>query len=110
MDINNRLSPRRTDRARSGESPLLEQLQALRPPLAGEVPVADVINPLTVEGELYEALPGGTVHCYACAHNCKIKPGGRGVCQVRYNLDGTLYVPYGYVAALQSDPTEKKPF
>ncbi len=110
MDTNIHLSPRRTDRARAGESPLLEQLQALRRPLAGEVPVADVINPLVVEGELYEALPGGAVHCYACAHNCKIKPGGRGVCQVRYNLDGKLYVPYGYVAALQSDPTEKKPF
>lgn len=29
---------------------------------------------------------------------------------MRYNLDGVLYVPYGYVAALQADPTEKKPF
>jgi pyruvate formate lyase activating enzyme len=62
------------------------------------------------EGELYETLEDGKVHCYACAHNCTIKPGARGICQVRYNLDGKLYVPWGYVAALQCDPTEKKPF
>jgi pyruvate formate lyase activating enzyme len=85
-------------------------LAALRPPAAGDVPLSEVINPLVVEGELYEKLPNDAVHCYACAHNCKIKPGGRGICQVRYNLGGALYVPYGYVAALQCDPTEKKPF
>jgi pyruvate formate lyase activating enzyme len=110
MEVKNRPTGRRVDRAGQGESELLAQLAGLRRPLAGEVPVAEIINPLVVEGELYETLPGAAVHCYACAHNCKIKPGGRGVCQVRYNLDGKLYVPYGYVAALQSDPTEKKPF
>jgi pyruvate formate lyase activating enzyme len=34
----------------------------------------------------------------------------RGICQVRFNRDGKLYVPWGYVAALQVDPIEKKPF
>jgi pyruvate formate lyase activating enzyme len=29
---------------------------------------------------------------------------------VRFNREGTLLVPWGYVGALQSDPTEKKPF
>jgi pyruvate formate lyase activating enzyme len=29
---------------------------------------------------------------------------------VRFNQDGKLRVPWGYVGALQSDPTEKKPF
>jgi pyruvate formate lyase activating enzyme len=29
---------------------------------------------------------------------------------VRFNRDGVLYVPWGYVAALQVDPIEKKPF
>jgi pyruvate formate lyase activating enzyme len=29
---------------------------------------------------------------------------------VRFNQDGTLRVPFGYVGALQCDPTEKKPF
>lgn len=100
-------TPRRTDRAgaRSGAEP-----SELRRPLAGDVPVADVITPLVREGDLYEKLPRETVHCFACGHDCKIKPNMRGICQVRYNLGGTLYVPWGYVAALQCDPTEKKPF
>jgi pyruvate formate lyase activating enzyme len=29
---------------------------------------------------------------------------------VRFNVEGKLRVPWGYVAALQCDPTEKKPF
>ena len=39
-----------------------------------------------------------------------MKPGRRGICKVRFNKEGTLYTPAGYVAALQCDPTEKKPF
>jgi pyruvate formate lyase activating enzyme len=39
-----------------------------------------------------------------------VKPGRRGICKVRFNKEGTLLAPAGYVAALQSDPTEKKPF
>jgi pyruvate formate lyase activating enzyme len=65
---------------------------------------------MTVEGELYETLEDGTVRCYACGHRCLIRQGRRGVCQVRFNRDGKLYVPWGYVAALQADPIEKKPF
>ena len=84
--------------------------QHLHKPLAGDVPLAQIIDPLVREGTLYETLPENKVHCYACAHHCTIRPGGRGICQVRYNLDGKLYVPWGYVAALQCDPTEKKPF
>jgi pyruvate formate lyase activating enzyme len=101
---------RRTDRANLAEPGLLDQLRGLHQPIAGDVPLSQVITPLVREGELYEKAPDGKVHCFACAHDCKIKPGGRGICQVRYNLGGTLYVPWGYVAALQCDPTEKKPF
>ncbi|RPI25901.1 MAG: AmmeMemoRadiSam system radical SAM enzyme [Chloroflexota bacterium] len=72
--------------------------------------LTDVLDRMTVEGELYESLPDGAVRCYACAHRCLIKEGRRGICQVRFNRDGHLYVPYGYVAALQADPIEKKPF
>jgi pyruvate formate lyase activating enzyme len=50
------------------------------------------------------------VRCYACGHRCLIREGKRGICQVRYNRGGELYVPWGYVAALQLDPIEKKPF
>lgn len=72
--------------------------------------LAEFLDPRTVEGELYERLSDGAVRCYACGHRCLIKPGRRGICKVRYNRDGVLRVPYGYVAALQCDPTEKKPF
>ena len=33
-----------------------------------------------------------------------------GVCKVRYNEGGRLRVPWGYVAGVQCDPVEKKPF
>jgi len=65
---------------------------------------------MTVEGELYEPLPGGKVLCYACGHRCTIFPGKRGICRVRFNENGILRVPWGYVGALQADPIEKKPF
>ncbi len=92
------------------ETDLLEQLPHLRKPRAGDVPVARVIDPLVREGELYDRLDRDWVYCYACGHRCKIPQGARGICQVRYNLGGKLMVPWGYVAALQCDPTEKKPY
>jgi pyruvate formate lyase activating enzyme len=72
--------------------------------------VADILDALTREGELYEALPNNDVRCYACGHRCLIRDGRRGVCKVRFNRAGKLYVPWGYVAGLQADPIEKKPF
>ena len=65
---------------------------------------------MTVQGELYEKLPGGAVRCHACGHRCLIREGRRGICKVRSNRQGELYAPWGYVAALQADPVEKKPF
>ena len=71
----------------------------------------DVLDRLAVEGDLYERLPERRVRCYACGHRCLIPEGRDGVCKVRFNRDGTLFVPSGYVAtALQLDPVEKKPF
>jgi len=99
--------PRRVDRA---EPDLFGQLSDLRQPTAGDVPISQIVSPMVVEGTLYEPLPDQAVRCFACGHTCTIKPGGRGICQVRYNLGGKLYVPWGYVAALQCDPIEKKPF
>ena len=72
--------------------------------------LADVLDDLTVEGDLYESLADNAVRCYACGHRCVIREGKRGICQVRFNQAGKLRVPHGYVAALQSDPIEKKPF
>lgn len=74
------------------------------------VSAVNVLDELTREGDLYETLPGGEVRCFACGHRCLIRPGRRGICQVRFNHEGVLYVPWGYVAALQADPIEKKPF
>lgn len=72
--------------------------------------IGDLLDTLTVTGELYRKLSDGTIECYACGHRCKIREGRRGICQVRFNEGGELKVPWGYVAALQSDPIEKKPF
>jgi len=72
--------------------------------------LSENLDRLTAPGELQEKLEGGALRCYACAHRCLIKPGRRGICQVRFNQEGELRVPWGYVAALQVDPIEKKPF
>jgi pyruvate formate lyase activating enzyme len=72
--------------------------------------LANLLDGLTSDGELYEALEDNSVRCHACGHRCLIREGKRGICQVRFNEDGKLRVPWGYVAALQSDPIEKKPF
>src|SRR3972149_5891834 len=72
--------------------------------------IGDLLDKLTVTGELYRKLSGDTIECYACGPRCKIREGRRGICQVRFNEGGELRVPWGYVAALQSDPIEKKPF
>jgi pyruvate formate lyase activating enzyme len=52
----------------------------------------------------------GAVRCFACGHRCLVKPGRDGVCRVRFNDNGTLLVPHGYVGVLACDPIEKKPF
>ena len=72
--------------------------------------IGDLLDQLTVTGALYEKLDDGAVRCTACGHRCVIREGKRGICQVRFNEGGKLRVPHGYVAALQSDPIEKKPF
>jgi len=64
----------------------------------------------TKEGVLYSSMPDDWVRCFACGHRCKIPPQKDGICHVRFNRDGKLYVPTGYVGSLQIDPIEKKPF
>jgi pyruvate formate lyase activating enzyme len=59
---------------------------------------------------LYEKLDNHRVRCFSCGHCCPIPDGQPGVCKVRYNRGGTLYVPWGYTAGMQCDPIEKKPF
>lgn len=72
--------------------------------------VAEQLSAQVREGELYEKLDSNRVRCYACGHCCPIPAGFAGVCKVRFNRGGKLYVPYGYVNGLHADPIEKKPF
>lgn len=72
--------------------------------------LAETLDRLTVPGGLYRPVGQGKIECFACGHRCTIFPGRRGICKVRFNVDGVLRVPWGYVGALQCDPTEKKPF
>ena len=62
------------------------------------------------EGDLWEPIERNRIRCFACGHCCPIPEGQPGVCKVRFNRGGKLYVPWGYVGGVQCDPIEKKPF
>ena len=50
------------------------------------------------------------LECTLCPHSCKIAPGKRGLCAVRENRGGELYLPfYGAISSGGIDPIEKKP-
>lgn len=72
--------------------------------------IKSFLDSMSAPAELVAPETGGAVRCLACAHRCLVRPGKRGICQVRFNEDGQLRLPWGYVAALQADPVEKKPF
>ena len=80
--------------------------------MTGATPFRDRLDEMTTNGTLVEVVDAEEkkLRCLACGHRCLIKNGRRGICQVRFNQDGELRVPYGYVGALQVDPVEKKPF
>jgi len=61
-------------------------------------------------GDLVEPLDERRIRCVACGHRCPLPDGALGVCKVRFNRGGQLYVPWGYVGGVQCDPIEKKPF
>ena len=79
------------------------------PSVVATGPLAEVLDRQTAPGKLWRA-EGDRLRCVACGHRCLLGPGRRGICRVRFNRDGELRVPFGYVAALQCDPVEKKPF
>ena len=72
--------------------------------------LADTLQRHTREGDLYLRIDDERIRCVACGHRCPIPDGAVGVCKVRYNEGGRLRVPWGYVAGVQCDPIEKKPF
>lgn len=60
---------------------------------------------------MFEKLENDTVKCIACSHYCTIRNNQRGICGIRFNVKGQLYLaPYGYPSAMHMDPMEKKPF
>ncbi|MDH3944974.1 MAG: AmmeMemoRadiSam system radical SAM enzyme, partial [Anaerolineae bacterium] len=89
---------------------MVDRYSKIRAPIGGESDLSRRLDRMAQPGKLYRQLDRGRVECLACALRCRINAGGRGVCQVRYNRDGNLHVPWGYAASLQHDPVEKKPF
>jgi len=63
------------------------------------------------ECALYKTLKQkGKVQCLACAHKCVISKDKTGICGVRKNIHGKLYLlVYDKIAAVHVDPIEKKP-
>ena len=67
--------------------------------------------PPATEALLWERQEDGSVVCHLCAHRCHVRPGLRGICGVRQNVDGTLVTLVAdRVVAADVDPIEKKPF
>ncbi len=63
-----------------------------------------------MEARFYERLENGAVRCGICPRRCVIPEGARGFCRTRENSGGRLYsLVYGRVAAMHTDPIEKKP-
>lgn len=62
------------------------------------------------EALLYKKTEDNKVSCFLCSHRCNIAPGKFGICNVRENIEGTLYThSYGLLIARHIDPVEKKP-
>ncbi len=63
-----------------------------------------------MEAVYFTSLGENNIRCTLCPHNCRIKPGETGKCNVRHNVDGKLHTDvYENISALALDPIEKKP-
>jgi pyruvate formate lyase activating enzyme len=80
--------------------------------MKGHTSLRDVLADHTMFAapQLFRRFEDGAVGCLACANRCRIPEGKTGICCVRSNRGGELRVPGGYVAGLNIDPIEKKPF
>jgi pyruvate formate lyase activating enzyme len=62
------------------------------------------------EALFYIIEPKRRVRCLLCPHSCLIADGKAGLCRVRVNHQGKLITNvYGRLAAMHTDPIEKKP-
>jgi len=58
----------------------------------------------------YKKIDSKTLQCQTCSHFCKILEGRAGICGIRRNIKGKLYLlAYGKAIAAHIDPVEKKP-
>lgn len=63
-----------------------------------------------MEARFYIQKAENTVACMLCPHNCVIKEGKKGICNVRRNVKGKLMAEtYQHYSAMSFDPIEKKP-
>lgn len=78
----------------------------------------DEIQTFIVDGGYFHAVPADekagvvekTIGCDLCPRACVMKPGDRGFCFVRQNLDGQMKLTtYGRSTGFCVDPIEKKP-
>lgn len=75
------------------------------------VTCADCHTPAEIGDRTSHDHDGPVVRCLLCANNCLLKPGKRGRCHARMNVDGQLRtLVYGRPIATHIDPIEKKPF
>ncbi len=62
------------------------------------------------ESYLYKKLNKQKIQCQTCPHQCLISLGQKGICGVRQNIKGKLYLlVYNQAIAAHIDPIEKKP-
>jgi pyruvate formate lyase activating enzyme len=85
---------------------------ATPPPLEGGVENAALARSLDAHTTMGTVCRKENDHirCLACSHRCRLAPNHRGICRLRFNQEGELRVPFGYVSSLACDPVEKKPF
>lgn len=63
------------------------------------------------KAQFFSTLSNSRVQCELCPHNCILKPGQKGICGVRQNIESQLVtLVYGKAIATHADPIEKKPF
>ena len=62
------------------------------------------------EALYFDLLENQAVKCRLCPAECRLKPGRRGICRSRFNLDGVLKTDnFGEAVTIALDPIEKKP-
>ncbi|MFO0977098.1 MAG: AmmeMemoRadiSam system radical SAM enzyme [Planctomycetaceae bacterium] len=68
------------------------------------------VNNLMPGGWWHESDDGARLICDLCPRECSLKPGDRGFCFVRQNIDGEMFLTtWGRSTGFCIDPIEKKP-